>query len=168
MSVVCLDTHILVWGIRREATQGQEDYIPHARFLLQKLNDENAKIIIPSIVLAEFLVRCPEDKVNDIIGLFERSFRVVPFNTIAARKAAELWRDKLPALLEEIKAFPDECNKTRQLLKVDCQIVATALAYNANVIYSNDSGMKKIGKGLIKVVSLDEVPFQPELFRESD
>jgi len=35
MAVVCLDSQILVWGIKQQATAGQEDMIPRANAFLK-------------------------------------------------------------------------------------------------------------------------------------
>ena len=58
-AVVCLDTMILIWGVKRESTPGQELKIKNAVAFLKDLEEQGAQIIIPAPVLAEVLTRVP-------------------------------------------------------------------------------------------------------------
>ncbi len=43
-------------------------------------------------------------------------------------------------------------------MKTDYMIVSTALAYNANIIYSNDAHLNTYAKGLIPVNDVPSIP----------
>lgn len=51
--IVCLDTNVLIWGIRAFASPGQEQMLEDAKALVQKLDQENHRVIIPSPVIFE-------------------------------------------------------------------------------------------------------------------
>lgn len=53
MKRVCLDNNILIWGVRRRATGGQEGHIPRAVALFEELDESGARIIVPTPVLSE-------------------------------------------------------------------------------------------------------------------
>ena len=45
MSIVCLDTHIVIWGIKKEASDGQENLILQAENFLKWLDENKKKIM---------------------------------------------------------------------------------------------------------------------------
>ncbi|MGO8751350.1 MAG: hypothetical protein ACLQNE_35840 [Thermoguttaceae bacterium] len=49
-----IDTGVLIWGVRQIASPGQEDLIPRCVRLIKELSEGGA-IMVPSIVLAEYL-----------------------------------------------------------------------------------------------------------------
>ena len=60
MTLICFDNHVLIWGIKEQAAEGQNDKIVLAKRFINKLSaDDNALILIPSIVVAEFLIPIP-------------------------------------------------------------------------------------------------------------
>ena len=61
MSLVCFDNHVLVWGIKEQATPGQEDMIPRTKAFISKLQNDKVHVLIPSVVVAEFLMPIPPD-----------------------------------------------------------------------------------------------------------
>jgi hypothetical protein len=36
MTLVCFDTHIIIWGVKGQATSGQEDKIDKAKYLINQ------------------------------------------------------------------------------------------------------------------------------------
>ena len=134
MSLICFDNHILIWGIKEQATIGQEDNIANTKRFIEKLPSED-KVIIPSIVMAEFLLAIPQDLHAAVINLFQRSFIIAPFDAFAASKLALVWQSyKKPEIAKQIT----ESQTTRAELRADAMIVATALAQKAECIYSHD------------------------------
>lgn len=87
MSLICFDTHVLIWGIKEEAKEGQEDRIPLTKRFIDKLSaDDN--VLIPSIVMAEFLIPIPSKQHAMVINLFKKKFIIAPFDALAASKFA--------------------------------------------------------------------------------
>lgn len=62
MSFVYLDTQVLVWGIKREATPGQEGMVLRAEHFLRWIEENAIQVAVPAVVFGELLLRVPEDR----------------------------------------------------------------------------------------------------------
>lgn len=168
--IVCLDTQVLIWGFREESSPGQEEMVARAKFLLKKLDHEKAKILIPSICLAEASIAIEFDKREEFFSLFNKNFRIVNFDQRAAIYFANHFKFLRFARMHNCKANP----LPKEKLKTDYMVVAIALAQQADVIYSHDNGHIKIfANDFIKVESLPELeieknPQQPTLPEENE
>ena len=161
MAIVCIDTNILIWGIKEEANQGQEEMIPRAKSFLKSLENTATKILIPSIVMAEFLMRIPSELHPTITNLFSKNFLVVPFDIAAATQCSKIWRDqKDSTAIKQLVAN----GSTRAELKADRMIVATALSRSAECIYSHDKTLKIFANGFIQVKDIPFIPKQTEMY----
>ena len=167
MSFVYLDTHILVWGIKKESTVGQEQMIPRAQHFLSWLEQNSIEVAIPSVVLGELLLRVPIHRHAEVYAdVAERSFIVHPYDALAAVKAAQVWisaRDS--GLIEDMLL---DSGVSRGSIRADCQIVGIALSRHGIGIYSHDAGLKRLAEGHILVLEMPELPakqaslFSPE------
>jgi len=136
MNLVCFDTQIIIWGVKRQATPGQEDNIDKA-----KCEKDGIDIMVPSVVVAE------------ILCALEPGLHIVPpFDTQAALHFAEMWRNK--------KQLKDESGISRAEMKADYMITATAIARGAKCIYSQDAGLKKFAQDYIDVRPLPSIERQ--------
>lgn len=153
--IVCLDTHVLIWGISKTAKPSQEYMIGRTANFLAWLQNEQATILIPAVVLAEFLVHIPEKEHRNILALFQRDFFIPSVDALTASLFASVWQKNrnngLPA------------DASREVLKIDGLLVATALACKAHIIYSEDPDIEKLAKGYIDVSPIPSIPTQPEL-----
>ena len=107
MSRACLDNHILIWGIRGVAEVGQEIMIRRAKALFEELEDQEADILVPAVVVSEFLAGVPKSQHAELLKALNRRFQLPPFDVRAAAVAAGLWRDaaeRKPHLREQIRA----------------------------------------------------------------
>lgn len=162
MSLVCLDTHILIWGIKREAAPGQENKIAMAQAFLKELEeDKDTRVMIPAPVIAELLTRVPHERHAAVNKLFESRFMVVPFDAAAASWYGRIFQDKR-AGTQDIKAATPEL--TRRDILADFQIVAIAVAHQASCIYSYDQGLTKFADGYIEVRTMPEMVEQMDAF----
>ena len=165
MKLVCLDTNVLIWGIKGLATSGQEDMISRAKIFIDTLNDDKElTILIPSIVIAEYLLPIPHQEHANIINVFNSSFIIAPFDAFAASKFSIIWNTHKPSQEVE-KLVKNGFTKTE--LRADSMIVATAVARKAECIYSHDNGVKNFAKGFIDVREIPFIPKQQDAF-ESD
>ena len=163
MSLICVNNHLLIWGVRNEATKGQEDMVAKAVRYINFLDEQKDDILVPSVVLAEFLAGVPDERSAAVLAVMEKRFKIAPFDTPAAVIAARIWRKmKLenPALLDELKQAGD----SRTKIKADIQIIATAVARKAAQIISHDAGLQKLAIGLIDAVPIPDIPTQGSLF----
>jgi predicted nucleic acid-binding protein len=152
MSSVCFDTHILIWGVRGQATKGQEHNIEKARYLINQCGEEGIKIMVPSVVVAEFLCGVDPELSGAASQLMHDRFIVLPFDTQAALHFAEMWRNK--------KHLKGEIGISRAEIKADLMIIATAVARGAKCIYSEDVGLKNTAQGYIEVKPLPGIATQ--------
>lgn len=108
--------------------------------LIANLNASDEVIGIPAPVLAEILVRAGKQKGQFLTILNDRyRFQVLPFGARAAIEAGEL----ISKIRSETKG---QTSDTWAKLKFDAQIVATAKAESATIIYSDDRGIETNGK----------------------
>lgn len=144
-----MDTHVLIWGIKGEAEPGQEDMIGLAQSFLEMLETRGVRVIVPSPVVFELLMRIPASGHAGIVDSFRSNFEVVPFDVMAASEAARIWyASKRNDLVEGVI---DDLNVTRREVKVDTMIVGTALARGAFCIYSHDGPLKRLATPHIPV-----------------
>lgn len=72
--MVCLDTHVLIWGIKEEASPGQEDMVQRAKSYIKYLVDRGVGLMVPAPVVAEAMIRGKVDQLRTIRTIIERSF----------------------------------------------------------------------------------------------
>lgn len=160
MPIACVDTQAFIWGIKEQATPGQEEMVVKAKSLLKHLEETGVDILITSVSLGELLMVIPPDQHTMVRNLISKSFIVADLDARAASIFAELWQqNQSDGVIEELKAS----GNTRDKIKADCQILGTAIANGAEIIYSNDDGMKKLAQNRINVAEVQGVPSQLDL-----
>lgn len=137
MPTSCLDTNIIIWAIKEEAKAGQDDMIPRCKQLVKHLRGKNHTLVVPAIVLAEALVRVPANDHPGFIRKIRTGFVIAPFDPAAAGRLAQIWAAyKDHPHVREAAANQE---RTRAMMKADCQIIATALAAGATALYTNNT-----------------------------
>lgn len=166
MTLVCLDTHLLIWGIKEEATEGQEEMVHKTRLFFKWLGDHDINVMIPSVVLGEFLMLVPPELHEKVSSIFHKNFIVVPYDASSASCFAKIWQAKnSDGTIERLK---NETSATREKLKADCQIVATAITHGASCIYSYDGDLAKFAEGYIEVKQIPDIPEQIRMEYKED
>ncbi len=157
--IVCLDTHILIWGIQKKANPSQIEKIEQASLFLQWLEEKHYEVVIPAPVVAEFLSKIPNDQRLPFADFFNQKYMILPFDTWAAFYYAKVFETK--------NGLKDAVNRAE--IKVDVMIVAISLANKVDVIYSEDKNLQKIAKDFIEVQPLPNLPRQlPINYRGSE
>lgn len=157
MRMICLDNHVLIWGIKGQCTEGQEDMIPLAKKFIESM-DKDICALIPAVVVAEYLMPIPLESHAEVINTLNRDFAIAPFDTLCASKFSLIWNANKSEAGELLKN-----GATRNELKVDSLIVATAVARKAECIYSYDKWIRTIAKGFIEVREIPFIEEQPKL-----
>ena len=161
MNLVCLDTQILIWGVKGQASSGQEGMIPKAKSFLRYLDKSGIRSLVPAIVLAELLMPIPPHSRQAFSEFMQKNFIVLPFDTKAAVHFAEIWQSKKEQqVIDELMQNPEIA---KAHLKADCMIVAIALARGASCIYSHDEDVQRFGEGYIEVREMFDIYEQLEL-----
>jgi len=127
--------------------------------LLRMLGAEKRRVLIPTPVLAEYLVRGGADKdkrLQEFIG--SKSFLVAPFDLRAAIECAMIEdgdSKRIGASLSEVES--------KAKVKFDRQIIAIAKARGATIIYTGDLGLAACARrNKLQVVLTFELPLPPE------
>lgn len=136
-------------------TQASER-IQHLIATLEKADD---KVIIPTPVLSEFLVKA-DTAGAEYLQIMEKQkvFKVASFDKRAAIELAALTREALND--GDKKGGSDE---PWQKVKLDRQIVAIAKVEGARTVYSNDRGLRNFAEQAgLKVIHLADLDLPPE------
>ena len=140
--------------------------------LIQRLEKERTKIIVPTPVLSEILVHAGQAASQTIIEELNRLavFRIEAFDARAAIEVAAMTRSALRATGKKRGKATGQWAK----IKYDRQIVAIAKVTRATTIYSDDKDIRSIAavEG-IPVIGLAELPLpdkdrQTDLFRHQE
>lgn len=156
MKLVCLDTHVLIWGIKKQYAVGQKDKVELASRFLEYLEEEKIIAYIPVPVISELLAPVDPSEYNAFLEVIHNRFRVIPVDEIAAIECAKIWHSKRED--EELRLYRNENGITREKMKFDFQIAAVAITRRCECIYSEDPHIKKFVGDLIEVKSIPEIP----------
>jgi len=126
--------------------------------LLQQLDEEEERILVPMPVLAEFLILAGNDGPEYLERLGQaKTFVLAPFDEKAAIELA--------AMELEDRARGDKRGGVKapwQKIKVDRQVVAIARVYNAHTLYVDDQDAKSLARRAgMRVVSSWELYLPP-------
>jgi predicted nucleic acid-binding protein len=146
--VEAIDTHVLIWGVRRHVQEGREDMIARCERLIEKIKATHSTIMLPSIVVSEYLIGFDLDAQMRQREILSKNYFVAPFDTKAGWIAAELY-DK--GVFDRAR---EESKLGKQCLKADLMIVATAIAHGATCIWVDDGHIKTLARGriLVKII----------------
>ena len=162
--IVAFDASILIYVIDEQAkppidpATGKPVDRCHERVmhLLESLQQQNAKIVIPTPALAEVLVRAAKGGPEFLrILSSSKHFRIAPFDERAAVEFAARQAERIAAS-ERAPAG------TRTKAKFDDQIAAIAAVESATTIYSDDEDIAKLAEGRLGVIKIAEIPLPPE------
>lgn len=162
--IVCIDSQIIVWGIKEQATSGQEEMIGKAQSFFRWIDENGHDCIIPSIVVAEVLSPEPPEIRAAYLETLTQGFVVVNFDVRAGMKYAELLYGKF----QQAKETATNLGVDKHTMKADHMIIATALANGANCIYSYDKAMKAFATGHIEVKEFPTMPPRQKSFWEEE
>jgi predicted nucleic acid-binding protein len=157
--IVVFDATVLIYIIDENASppndpatgQPVENCKERLEYLLTTLQEENAKIIIPTPALGEVLVKAQQaapELLRDLTS--SKHFRVAPFDAMAAVEYAAMHAARL-----------GKATTNRTKAKFDEQIVAIARVENATIIYSDDGDIAKLASPRMQVLGIGSLPLPP-------
>ena len=132
-AIVAIDSMTLVWGIREE---GPDEMCRRAKFLFSEFTREKTQVLLPSVVVAEYLTAAAKSSHEAIIDELKDRFHIVDFNEHCTSDAAHLFQIGKP-MREKGKA------SERVALRADTMIIATAKTYGATTLYSGDKNLRR-------------------------
>lgn len=160
--IVCIDSQIFIWGIKRQAIESQRHLIPIATNFIDYLSENNNKILLPTPLITEILSPVPPTEHKSILDLLDKRFMIAPFDNIASLKCAELMNNILTN--NELKEYREANSVPKNKIKFDCMIVAIAITKRATCIYSEDPDIKKFSAEQIPVLPLPNIGKQIKMF----
>lgn len=154
--MILVDANFLVNWVK--ANSNDDDYLRIQHFL-EKASASGSTIIIPTQVVAEFLIGA-ESAAQQILAEFEkkRFVKVVSFDRISAVECAHLTKVCISKGSKR-----DGSSEPWQKIKVDRQIIAIAMANNVKLIISSDKSLQyEARKVRITVVEIPELELPDE------
>lgn len=161
MSVVCLDTQVIRWGVMKEESKTPQGtlLISRAIHLIELLEQQKASVILPSIVVGELLVTVPERDHPAVLDRLNEDWLIVDYDLRAAQLFAKIRKDQvINQIMDEIRQGNPYA--TRRQLSADIMIVATAIAHGAEKIYSHDKDFLKLAAPHIDAIDFMSIPVQ--------
>lgn len=136
---IVLDNCVLAWAY---ASVDAEDYadekILQAKRLIEKLDKDGDEILLPTIILFEFLSIFSEHEFEQrekLIQTLSKHIKLIEFGHECAVKSSELFRiSRHPSVRTEI----DETNRTSSQRKSDIMILGQSHANGVDCIYTGD------------------------------
>lgn len=166
--MVVIDATLLMLVFRPDVparlTDSNGKSIDHVRervaYLVKTLEGIKSRIIIPTPVLSEILVRATAQDTQRILDEINRAavFRIEPFETRAAIEVAIISRTALAA--GDKKAGSQA---PWGKVKFDRQIAAIAKVTQASAIYTDDGNLASTAKAMgLTTLGLADLPLPPE------
>ncbi|MDQ3332283.1 MAG: PIN domain-containing protein [Planctomycetota bacterium] len=157
---VTVDTQVMIWCLRHEATSDQQYRLEEAEAFMAWVEESKSQLVLTNYAVSEYLVGgTPREIAREMETLSER-FEIVDFDINAATIAADLYSDK---------AFAHHLGKDlglkRPCMKADIAIIATAMAHDIKTIFSEDSGVRAVAdraglpcREMLSTVKKEETP----------
>ncbi len=159
----CIDSNTFIWGIKKQAEPADEHRLSEALALIKWIDDSKHQMLLPTVVLAECLIREPEERHPEIMAEAYKRFIVADFDSRCALKYGELLRLEK---WELAKGAAREHDIRREKMKLDHMIICCALVNGAKGIFSNDKDVHLFGNGIIDVHYVNSITRQSNMFKQ--
>ncbi len=156
MAIVCFDAHAVIWGIKEEASSSQQAMIERAKALIQQCEEQDDTVVIPALVVGEVLCSLPVENQSRLWQGLNDNFIIAPYDTRAALHNARVWQEQT-TIRQALRAQ----DTSRQVIKTDITILSTALAYNCEILYTEDKALAQLADRYIKVKKISDVQIPP-------
>lgn len=90
MALVCFDTNVMIWLLRHPQDDREDKLSRKAAHLVDKIDEEGSRLVVPSIVLGEFLHGVSSSERLSFLARIESMFQVSPFDIPAALGVAPI------------------------------------------------------------------------------
>jgi len=153
--IVGLDTNIVAWALRDP--DDDEPRSQQSLTLLSQLEDRNAIIIIPSIVLSEVLINVEQNQRSRFAANITENFMLANFDAKSAITAANLFsahRNMVNA------GEPGD----RRAFKADTMIIASAKTAGVQEFFTHDDRCRELAN-FIQMDGRNLPEFDENLFR---
>lgn len=158
--IYCIDTHTFIWAVKKQAEAHDNHRLEEGKAFRKWLKDCKHQAMVPSMVIAEALIKENEEDHSKILNESFKSFMVVGFDERCALKYGELLR------LErwEIAKFEQRSNDIRrEKMKIDHMILCCALVNGAHGLFTEDPDFIRFAKPHIKILSTSSIGIQQDI-----
>lgn len=129
MAIIMADNNFLIGLV--------DNNIQH-EFFIQEFKKQNAKIGLPTPVLAEFIVRDDNAERSTFLSQSNSLIQIFNFDQKSAILSAHIMRQLLQT------DFFKNKNKDKQIIKVDIQILGITIANGVKKLFTTDDEISKI------------------------
>lgn len=152
--MVVFDAGILIKLLDPRTKESERDKL---EYLVSSLQKARTKILIPTPALSEFYVKADPDVVSDLKG--KSSFVIASFDEKAAIECAI----SIDFALKSPNGKKGAQKEVPwQKIKFDHQIVAICKSNGAQIIYSEDKGLRAFAKSLgLNALCIEDLPDNP-------
>ena len=143
MAKICIDTQLLIAGfLPSEHANSDPELIAVASELMEDVAKKNSSVLIPTIVIGEILAGIPISEHDSTIAQLRRLGPSVTYTIRSAKSFARMYsHEDRKTLFQEIRSTTDI---SKESLKVDLMIAATAESHRANTLYTYDDKFEKL------------------------
>lgn len=144
MGLDCFDTMTLIKLVQALESPDHPD---SGEFLayLKEVEEEKHIPVLPTPVIAEYLVGIPEDKWAAALDIFRERFRIYELNQQASIEAARLMHVKLH------RDNKLGSGQERQCVRTDAFILGIAITNGCDRLFSTDGWFRGVVEGRIKI-----------------
>jgi predicted nucleic acid-binding protein len=165
MSIVCLDTQIIRWGVMKQASKNPQadELVTKASFFIDWLDRRKDEVVLPAFIVGELLVTVPERDHAQTLNQLSEDWMIVDYDLRAAQQFAVMrYNQALKPIMDDIRM--NNPYATKKQLIADVMIIATAIVHGAEKIYSHDNDFIKLASGYILAENFLEIPVQSNFF----
>lgn len=165
MSIVCLDTQIIRWGVMKEKslTPQANELIAKASYFIDWLDKQGTEVVLPAFIVGELLVTVPEREHPRVLNQLSEDWMIVDYDLRAAQQFAVMrYNQALKPIMDDIRSRNPYA--TRKQLVADVMIIATAIVHGAEKIYSHDNDFIKMASGHILAENFLNLSVQTNFF----
>ncbi|MGH2486617.1 MAG: type II toxin-antitoxin system VapC family toxin [Ktedonobacterales bacterium] len=130
--MIAADTNVLIDARQGRTDPALADRVTRARSLVNEASKANIEIVLPSIVVSEYLAWFDDAARPAQRSALEANFKIMPFDLNAAELAAAIDKRHRAAGTARLAGVSRAC------LRVDVMILATAIAAGAKALYTSD------------------------------
>jgi predicted nucleic acid-binding protein len=158
--LICIDTNVLIWGVQGVARPAQVGMVDRTRRYLAQLARDNEQVMVPAVVVGEYLQGFPANERGEQLQALSRGFFLPAYDARCAALAAEL----LP-IGPDARGEPG----ARVAFRADVQIIATAICHGATqIVTGNTDEYRRIAGERIPVMEVPETWEQGELLEHPE
>lgn len=163
---IVLDNCVLAWAFMGESNADfHDERVLHAKKLVKKITEDGDRLIIPSVIVFEFLSVFHDDEKEAREAVFKelaKHVQICDFDFRSAEIAADLFAKSRGGKFDENTR---ESNRTSSQRKSDIMILAQAEAHDIDYLYTGDLKFIKMAQRFQNdlKVKVENIPLEDQM-----